>query len=74
MTARIDENVMQYCINELKSQRVDKMIINVPLESSDDEQDVQKNDNIHYLFLDVNPYNAVFNFSFNPADGTRGSV
>ncbi|MEN4550172.1 LacI family DNA-binding transcriptional regulator [Pantoea agglomerans] len=77
LIAMIDENVnqsLQNCINELKSQRVDKVIINVPLESSDAEQIVQENDDILCLFLDVDPYSAVFNVSFNPADGTRASV
>lgn len=77
LIAMIDENVnqsLQNCINELKSQRVDKVIINVPLESSDAERIVQENDDILCLFLDVDPYSAVFNVSFNPADGTRASV
>jgi len=77
LIAMIDENVnqsLQNCINELKSQRVDKMIINVPLESIDAEKIVQENEDILCLFLDVDPYSSVFNVSFNPADGTRASV
>ncbi|ROR09929.1 LacI family DNA-binding transcriptional regulator [Erwinia sp. JUb26] len=77
LIAMIDENVnqsLQDCINELKSQRVDKVIINVPLETADAERIVQENEDILCLFLDVDPYSSVFNVSFNPADGTRASV
>lgn len=77
LIAMIDENVdqsLQNCINELKSQRVDKVIINVPLESADAERIVQENEDILCLFLDVDPFSSVFNVSFNPADGTRASV
>ncbi|WP_437615292.1 LacI family DNA-binding transcriptional regulator [Erwinia sp. V71] len=77
LIAMIDENVnqsLQDSINELKSQLVDKVIINVPLETADAERIVQENQDILCLFLDVDPYCSVFNVSFNPADGTRASV
>ena len=77
LIAMIDENVnqsLQASINELKSQLVDKVIINVPLEAVDAERIVQENQDILCLFLDVDPYSSVFNVSFNPADGTRASV
>lgn len=77
LIAMIDENVnqsLQASINELKSQLVDKVIINVPLETADAERIVQENQDILCLFLDVDPYSSVFNVSFNPADGTRASV
>lgn len=61
-------------INELKSQRVDKVIINVPLETEQAQKIAADNDDIVCLFLDVDPYSSVFNVSFNPADGTRASV
>ncbi len=61
-------------INELKSQRVDKVIINVPLETEQAQKIAADNDDDHVcLFLDVDPYSSVFNVSFNPADGTRAA-
>ncbi len=77
LISMIDENVeqtIQNAINELKSQLVDKVIINVPLESDRAEHIAEENDDILCLFLDVDPFSSVFNVSFNPADGTRASV
>ncbi|PWW08213.1 LacI family DNA-binding transcriptional regulator [Mangrovibacter plantisponsor] len=77
LISMIDENVeqsIQSAINELKSQWVDKVIINVPLESENAETIAIENDDIICLFLDVDPFSSVFNVSFNPADGTRASV
>ena len=77
LISMIDENVnqdIQSAINELKSQWVDKMIINVPLETDRAQKIASDNDDIVCLFLDVDPYSSVFNVSFNPADGTRASV
>ncbi|QJT81592.1 LacI family DNA-binding transcriptional regulator [Kosakonia sp. MUSA4] len=77
LISMIDENVnqdIQSAINELKSQLVDKVIINVPLETEEAQRIASDNDDIVCLFLDVDPYSSVFNVSFNPADGTRASV
>lgn len=77
LIAMIDENVgqsLQGAINELKSQRVDRVIINAPMETADAERIAEDNRDIICLFLDVDPYCSVFNVSFNPADGTRASV
>lgn len=77
LISMIDESVnqsIQDSINELKSQRVDKVIINVPLETEQAQKIAADNDDIVCLFLDVDPYSSVFNVSFNPADGTRASV
>lgn len=77
LISMIDENVsqtLQGAINELKSQLVDKVIINVPMETVDAERIAADNGDIICLFLDVDPYSSVFNVSFNPADGTRASV
>ncbi len=74
LISMIDESVNQSIrdsINELKSQRVDKVIINVPLETEQAQKIAADNDDIVCLFLDVDPYSSVFNVSFNPADGTR---
>lgn len=53
---------------------MDKVIINVPLETEQAQKIAADNDDIVCLFLDVDPYSSVFNVSFNPADGTRASV
>jgi DNA-binding LacI/PurR family transcriptional regulator len=77
LISMIDESVnqsIQDSINELKSQLVDKVIINVPLETELAQKIAADNDDIVCLFLDVDPYSSVFNVSFNPADGTRASV
>ena len=77
LISMIDESVnqsIQDSINELKSQLVDKVIINVPLETEQAQKIAVDNDDIVCLFLDVDPYSSVFNVSFNPADGTRASV
>ena len=77
LISMIDESVnqsIQDSINELKSQLVDKVIINVPLETDQAQKIAADNDDIVCLFLDVDPYSSVFNVSFNPADGTRASV
>lgn len=77
LISMIDESVnqsIQHSINDLKSQWVGKVIINVPLETAVAEKIVADNDDVTCLFLDVDPYSSVFNVSFNPADGTRASV
>ena len=77
LISMIDENVnhsVQDSINELKSQLVSKVIINVPLETETAQKIADDNDDIVCLFLDVDPYSSVYNVSFNPADGTRASV
>ncbi|XBS70010.1 LacI family DNA-binding transcriptional regulator [Acerihabitans sp. KWT182] len=77
LISMIDENVnqvIQSAIDELKSQLVNKIIINVPLESAEAEKIAAHNNDIICLFLDVDPASSVFNVSFNPANGTRASV
>lgn len=77
LISMIDENVnqsIQDSINELKSQRVNKIIINAPLEAENAEKIAETNDDVICLFLDVDPFSSVFNVSFNPSDGTRASV
>lgn len=77
LISMIDEDVnqsIQDSINELKSQRVDRVIINIPLESAEAEHIYENNRDILCLFLDVDPGSPVFNVCFNPADGSRASV
>lgn len=68
------DSSIQYAINELKSQRVERMIINAPLETPVAESLVDENPDVECLFLDVDPYSSVFNVTFNPAEGARASV
>ncbi|MCV5676119.1 lac repressor, partial [Escherichia coli] len=59
LISMIDESVnqsIQDSINELKSQRVDKVIIYVPLETEQAQKIAADNDDIVCLFLDVDPY------------------
>ncbi len=58
LISMIDESVnqsIQESINELKSQLVDKVIINVPLETEQAQKIAADNDDIVCLFLDVDP-------------------
>lgn len=68
------DSSIQYAINELKSQRVERVIINAPLETPVAESLVDENPDVQCLFLDVDPYSSVFNVTFNPAEGARASV
>ena len=64
LISMIDEDVnqsIQDSINELKSQRVDRVIINIPLESAEAELIYENNRDILCLFLDVDPTSTVFN-------------
>lgn len=66
LISMIDESVnqsIQHSINDLKSQWVGKVIINVPLETAVAEKIAADNDDVTCLFLDVDPYSSVFNVS-----------
>lgn len=68
-----DEGV-QTALNELKAQRVDGVILNLPLDAAQAETVVSANPELACLFLDVPPDARVFHVLFNPDDGTRASV
>ena len=68
------DGAIQHAINDLKSQRVERIIINAPLETPVAESLVDENPEVQCLFLDVDPYSSVFNVTFNPAEGARASV
>lgn len=70
----VDIKNIQAAINDLKAQRVTKIIINAPLETVSAETLVAENSDVLCLFLDVDPYSPVFNVTFNPAEGARASV
>ncbi|WP_052284264.1 LacI family DNA-binding transcriptional regulator [Kluyvera genomosp. 1] len=77
LIAMIDDasdSSIQAAINELKSQRVERVIVNAPLETPLAESLVDENPDVLCLFLDVDPYSSVFNVTFNPAEGARASV
>lgn len=77
LIAMIDDesdSSIQYAINELKSQRMERVIVNAPLETPVAESLVDENPDVLFLFLDVDPYSSVFNVTFNPAEGARASV
>ena len=70
----VDIKGIQAAVNDLKAQRVTKIIINAPLETALAETLVAENSDVLCLFLDVDPYSPVFNVTFNPAEGARASV
>lgn len=69
-----DTTAIQQSINDFKSQLVDKIIINVPLERAVAETVAKQNEDVTCLFLDVAPDSDVFHVIFDPANGTRESV
>ncbi len=69
-----DTTAIQHSINDFKSQLVDRIIINVPLESAIAEALAQQNEDVTCLFLDVAPDSNVFHVIFDPTNGTRESV
>lgn len=69
-----DFSNVQDAVNELKSQLVTKIIINLPIDSNDAIELTKANSDLTILFVDVDPFCPVFNVTFNPADGTLFSV
>ncbi|BAE75027.1 Lactose operon repressor [Sodalis glossinidius str. 'morsitans'] len=65
---------LQDALNELKAQRVERVIINLPLAAESAAAIVADNSELVCLFLDVPTDAGVFHVMFNPGDGTRASV
>ncbi len=65
---------VQPALNELQAQRVDGVILNLPLEAQQAQQVAEDNPGLPCLFLDVPPGAGVFHVVFNPYDGTGASV
>ena len=65
---------VQEALNELQAQRVDGVLLNLPLEAQQALQVTKDNPGMPCLFLDVPPSAQVFHVIFNPFDGTRASV
>lgn len=61
-------------ILELKAQIISKVVVNMPVESSDAIKLTEDFPDVTLIFIDVDPYCPVFNVTFNPADGTLFSV
>lgn len=77
LISMIDESdaaAIQQSINDFKSQFVDKIVINVPLETPVARALARQNEDVTCLFLDVAPDSGVFHVIFDPANGTRESV
>ncbi|MBZ0056915.1 MULTISPECIES: LacI family DNA-binding transcriptional regulator [unclassified Leclercia] len=77
MISMIDEgdpSAIQQSINDFKSQFIDKILINVPLETAVARQLAEDNTDVTCLFLDVAPDSGVFHVIFDPANGTQESV
>ncbi len=77
LIAMVNEDLpdgLQAAVNELQAQRVDGIIINLPLDGPQAEALSTNNGDMACLFLDVPPDAGVFHVMFNPDDGTRESV
>ncbi|NKI73529.1 LacI family DNA-binding transcriptional regulator [Dickeya sp. CFBP 2040] len=69
-----DGNDAQRAVNELLSQRVDGVIINVPLEQETAEQIHQLCDTTPALFLDTPPTATLPSVMFDPQQGTKLAI
>lgn len=69
-----DATAIQQSINDFKSQFIEKILINVPLETPLAQQLAEHNTDVTCLFLDVAPDSGVFHVIFDPANGTQESV
>ncbi|MEA9392478.1 LacI family DNA-binding transcriptional regulator [Acerihabitans sp. TG2] len=65
---------LQRALDELQAQRVDGVMLNLPLDAQQAQQVAADNPRLPCLFLDVPPSVQVFHVIFNPNDGTRASV
>lgn len=69
-----DATAIQQSINDFKSQFIEKILINVPLETPLARELAEHNADVTCLFLDVAPDSDVFHVIFDPANGTQESV
>lgn len=74
MIDECDATAIQQSINDFKSQFIDKILINVPLETPLARELAAHNSEVTCLFLDVAPDSDVFHVIFDPANGTQESV
>lgn len=65
---------LQRSLNEMRAQKVDGVIINLPLGAEAAASLVNDNSDLLCLFLDVPADSDVFHVSFEPRDGSRQSV
>jgi len=70
----VEDLQLQSCraaVNELIAQRVDGILINVPLETADAHEVKQCCGDLPVLFLDVDPHANLFSILFDPLEGAR---
>ncbi|ALB61803.1 Transcriptional repressor of the lac operon [Cronobacter condimenti 1330] len=65
---------LQRSLNEMRAQKVDGVIINLPLTADAAARLVDDNNDLLCQFLDVPADSDVFHVSFDPRDGSRQSV
>jgi DNA-binding LacI/PurR family transcriptional regulator len=73
----VEDLQLQSCraaVNELIAQRVDGILINVPLETTDAQAITQYCGDLPVLFLDVDPQASLFSILFDPDTGARQGV
>lgn len=63
------EHACQQAINELLAQRVDGILVNVPLKPKRSQKITEQCADTPVLFLDVNPLSAAFSVLFDPKTG-----
>lgn len=63
------EHACQQAINELLAQRVDGILVNVPLKSKRSQKIAQQCVDTPVLFLDVDPQSTAFSVLFDPKEG-----
>lgn len=70
----VEDLQLQSCraaVNELIAQRVDGILINVPLDTENAHEVKQCCGNLPVLFLDVDPQTNLFSILFDPLEGAR---
>ena len=71
MVRELTAEACRSAVNSLLSQRVDGLIINIPLEAQAAEDLLMVCGNVPAQFLDVSPSLSVNSILFNPAEGAR---
>ncbi|ANS43754.1 LacI family DNA-binding transcriptional regulator [Serratia inhibens] len=67
-------NVLQSALNEFRAQKINSVVMSLPLEKADAETLARDNPDIRQLFLDVPPAAEVCHLGFLHSDGTASSV
>lgn len=67
-------NVLQSALSEFSAQKINSVVMSLPLEKNDAETLAQDNPHMQLLFLDVPPAAGVCHLGFLHSDGTASSV